>query len=164
MTVNALKLANSNPYSIAYLKGGSNNSIIKGTVEFFPWSTGTIIKLEVLGLPTSGEKTNNFFGFHIHEIGECKLGKNNKDFESAGGHYNPESQLHPEHVGDLPMIYSNNGYSFMLFYTSRFTPEEIVGKSVIIHSSLDDFKTQPSGNAGERIACGEIIKRRWMFS
>ena len=59
MTINALKLANSNPYAICYLKGNNEYSKLKGTVEFFPWSTGTIVKLEVVGLPT--ENVNNFF-------------------------------------------------------------------------------------------------------
>lgn len=56
------------------------------------------------------------------------------------------------------MIYSNEGYSFMLYYTSRFTPQEVIGKSAIIHSGIDDLKTQPSGNSGIKIACGVILK------
>jgi len=159
MTINALKLANSNPYAIAYLKGGKNNSEIKGTVEFFPWATGSIIKLEILGLPK--DTPNNFFGFHLHENGVCDITKN---FESSGAHYNKNMNAHPNHVGDLPMIYSNNGYAFMLYYTNRFTPDEIIGKSVIIHKMVDDLKTEPSGNSGERIACGVVIKRRWIFN
>lgn len=59
MTVNALKLANSNPYAVAYLKSNKDNVKLKGTVEFFPWATGTIIKLEIVGLPTGN--LNNFF-------------------------------------------------------------------------------------------------------
>jgi Cu-Zn family superoxide dismutase len=62
------------------------------------------------------------------------------------------------------MIYSNNGYSFMLYYTNRFKPDDVVGKSVIIHSMFDDMTTQPAGNSGNRIACGTITKRRWMFA
>lgn len=159
MTTNALKLANSNPYAICYLKGTKENIKIKGTVEFFPWATGSIIKLEILGLPMG--ELNNFFGFHIHENGVCEESKN---FENAGAHYDNGMNLHPNHVGDLPMVYSNRGYSFMLYYTNRFKPSDVIGRSVIIHNMVDDMMTQPSGNSGERIACGVIIKRRWMFA
>ena len=160
MTMNALKLANSNPYAICYLKGNNTNPKLKGTVELFPWSTGSIVKLEILGLPV--ENINNFFGFHIHKEGICDV---NKNFETAGPHFDEEKQnKHPNHTGDLPMIYSNNGYAFMLYYTNRFRPDDVVGKSIIIHKMRDDMVSQPSGNSGERIACGVIIKRRWMFA
>ena len=159
MTMNALKLANSNPYAICYLKGDKDNPKLKGTVEFFPWATGTIIKLEVVGLPTG--TLNNFFGFHIHEKGECDPLKN---FETAGSHYDVSMSSHPNHTGDLPNVYSNNGYAFMLYYTNRFKPDNIIGKSIIIHRMSDDLMTTPSGNSGSRIACGTIIKRRWMFA
>ena len=162
MTKNALVIANGNPYSIAYIKGNTDNKELKGTIEFFPWSTGSIIKIEIIGLPNINK--NNFFGFHIHENGECKETIEKPSFESAGGHLNLEQDKHPEHVGDLPLIYSNNGYSFMLYYTNRFTPEQVVGRSVIVHEMADDLKTDPAGNSGKRIACGTIIRRRWMFA
>ncbi len=154
MVQNVLKQTFNSPYALAYLSG--NKDDIKGIVEFFPWSSGSIIKLEVTGLPS--ENKNNFFGFHIHEFGICE-----ENFLTAGEHFNLEKDLHPNHMGDLPMIYSNNGYAFMLYYTDRFTPKDVVGKAVIIHKMLDDLKTDPSGNSGERIACGKIIKRNNMF-
>ena len=159
MTINALKLANGNPYAIAYLKGDKDNLKLKGTVEIFPWATGSIIKLEVSGLPTGN--LNNFFGFHIHEKGICEKDKN---FETSGLHYDVNMNMHPNHTGDLPNIYSNNGYAFMLYYTNRFKPDDVIGKSIIIHKMIDDMITQPSGNSGTRIACGVIVKRRWMFA
>lgn len=162
MTKNALMIANGNPYSVAYIKGNNENKNLKGTVEFFPWSTGSIIKLEILGLPVNND--NSFFGFHIHENSDCKIEENKPPFESAGKHYDIDENIHPNHTGDLPLIYSNKGYSFMLYYTNRFTPEQVVGKSIIIHKMADDLKTDPSGNSGERIACGTIIRRRWMFA
>ena len=85
-------------------------------------------------------------------------------FSSAGPHYDKNFNVHPNHTGDLPMIYSNKGYAFMLYYTNRFKPDEVVGRTVIIHKMMDDLMTEPSGNSGERIACGVIIKRRWMFA
>ena len=162
MVKNALVIANGNPYSVAYIKGNNEFKDIKGTVEFFPWATGSIIKLEIINLPNMNK--NNFFGFHIHENGKCETNYKKTSFESAGSHFNIEKDLHPNHIGDLPLIYSNNGYSFMLYYTSRFTPEDVVGKSVIIHEMADDLHTDPSGNSGNRIACGVIIRRRWMFA
>lgn len=158
--MNTLEFANSNPYAIAYINGGKNNINLNGVIEFIPWANGSIIKIEVAGLPT--DTKNNFFGFHIHENGICNIEVN---FETAGTHYNPDFDAHPNHIGDLPMIYSNNGYSFMLYYTSRFTPEDVVGKSIIIHNMVDDMKTQPAGNSGDRIACGVIrlnaTSNRW---
>lgn len=56
----------------------------------------------------------------------------------------------------MPPLFGNDGKAFSAFLTDRFTVKEIVGKTVIIHSSTDDFTTQPSGNSGEMIACGEI--------
>ena len=162
MTKNALTIANGNPYSVAYIKGNDENKSLKGTVEFFPWSTGSIIKLEIIGLPSDSK--NNFFGFHIHQNGECKIEEGKPDFEIAGKHFDDDKNTHPNHTGDLPLIYSNNGYSFMLYYTNRFTPEMVVSKSVIIHEMKDDLKTDPSGNSGKRIACGVINRRRWMFA
>jgi Cu-Zn family superoxide dismutase len=55
-------------------------------------------------------------------------------------------------------LIGNNGYAFLAFYTDRFTPGQVVGRAVIIHQNPDDFRSQPAGNAGKRLACG-IIKR-----
>lgn len=158
MIQSALNHANSNPYAVSYIKGNTENINIKGKVEFFVWSSGSIIKLEITGLPN--KEKNNFFGFHIHEYDVCD---EKEKFLTAGEHLNLEKDTHPNHMGDLPMIYSSNGYAFMLYYTDRFTPKDVVGKSVIIHKMIDDLKTNPSGNSGERIACGRIIKRKWLF-
>lgn len=79
-------------------------------------------------------------------------------FEAAGNHLNTENDKHPNHLGDLPMIYSNNGYAYMEFFTSRFTPDKVIDKTLIIHDDIDDFMTDPAGNSGERIACGKIVR------
>jgi len=55
-------------------------------------------------------------------------------------------------------LFSNSGYAWSSFLTNRFTVDQIIGRTVIIHSDPDDFTTQPSGNSGKKIACGEIIK------
>ena len=98
------------------------------------------------------------FGFHIHEGNAC-TGNENDPFANAGGHYNPTNCPHPYHAGDLPPLFSNNGYAFMSVLINKFTVNEIIGRTVIIHSQPDDFTTQPSGNSGKKIACGEIIEQ-----
>ncbi len=77
-------------------------------------------------------------------------------FPNTGNHYNPGNVPHPEHAGDLPPLLSNNGYAWMSFYTSRVNVEDIIGRSIVIHSMRDDFTTQPSGNSGDKIGCGVI--------
>lgn len=141
------------PYAIANIKGSDKYSNIKGIVEFYPFKGGSLIKLEIKGLPTKNK--NNFFGFHIHEGNECKS-KENDPFGLAGNHLNPEKDEHPNHLGDLPIIYSNNGYAYIQFYTSRFTKKDIINHVVIVHEKEDDLKSQPSGSSGEKIACGVI--------
>jgi len=77
-------------------------------------------------------------------------------FPNTGNHYNPGNVPHPEHAGDLPPLLSNSGYAWMSFYTSRVNVEDIIGRSLVIHSMRDDFTTQPSGNSGDKIGCGVI--------
>ena len=74
----------------------------------------------------------------------------------AKAHYNPDNCEHPYHAGDMPPIFGNNGYAFSIFLTNRFCTDEIIGKTVIIHLQPDDFHSQPSGDSGAKIACGEI--------
>ncbi|MGN1098421.1 MAG: superoxide dismutase family protein, partial [Clostridia bacterium] len=79
-------------------------------------------------------------------------------FADALGHYNPTAQLHPNHAGDMPPLILNGSNAYLSFITGRFRLEEVIGRTVIVHSHHDDFTTQPSGGAGEKIACGVI---RW---
>lgn len=144
------------PYGIADIKGSENYNTIKGKAKFYSWKNGTIIRIEVDGLPN--EHKNNFFGFHIHSGNECVEKQGEKNFESAGPHLNTENDKHAQHIGDLPMIYSNDGYAYMEFFTNRFKPEEVISHTIIIHRNKDDLITEPSGNSGNRIACGEIVR------
>lgn len=138
---------------MADLKGSLAYPKISGHVEFYEWGNGTLIKAEVHHLPD--KELNNFFGFHIHENGNCG---NPADFMDAGSHYRKGKTLHPQHDGDLTMLYSNNGYAFLSMFTQRFQVSEIIGRTVVIHEGMDDFKTDPAGNSGKRIACGSIKK------
>ncbi len=80
-------------------------------------------------------------------------------FPNTGNHYNPNNVPHPEHAGDLPPLLSNNGYAWMSFYTGRVNLNDVIGRSLVIHGMADDFRTQPSGNSGDKIACGVIEAR-----
>ena len=143
------------PYAVANIKGSKKFNNIKGKVKFYPCKNGSIVKLEIEGLPNKNK--NNFFGMHIHEGSKCEENEGEKPFTSAGSHLNTNNDKHPNHVGDMPSIYSNDGYAYMEFFTNRFKPEEVVGRTVIIHENKDDFMTDPAGNSGDRIACGEIM-------
>lgn len=105
---------------------------------------------EVRGLPHDG-----FYGLHIHEGGGC----GGEDFSQSGAHFNPSGATHPNHAGDLPPLLSNDGMAQMSVLTGRFRVDEIIGKTVVLHSCPDDFTTQPAGNAGQKIACGVICAK-----
>jgi Cu-Zn family superoxide dismutase len=94
---------------------------------------------------------------HIHEGRSC-TGNAADPFADTGGHFNPKNQPHPLHAGDLPPLFSNGGFGYYSFFTARFRPAEIIGRTVVIHSGPDDFKTQPAGDSGSKIACGVVEK------
>ncbi len=141
-------------FAVADIKGGEKYPEIKGKAKFYSQKSGVFINIEIENLPI--ENKNNFFGLHIHEGDICGEGKGDNPFSEAGEHHNLEGDKHPQHIGDLPMIYSNEGYAYMEFYTDRYEPKEILNHTIIVHEGMDDFKTDPAGNSGERIACGEI--------
>ena len=98
---------------------------------------------------------HNLLNMHIHEGGSC-TGNASDPLADAGMHYNPNKCPHPEHAGDLPSLFTTKGNAFLAVLTDRFSINEIIGKTVIIHSAPDDFGTQPAGNSRSKIACGEI--------
>ncbi|MGN0678787.1 MAG: superoxide dismutase family protein [Oscillospiraceae bacterium] len=155
--------------AIAKIQGGGEYPRIRGVVRFRQTNRGVIVSAEIMGLPTRPRRGcgDNIFGFHIHEGRECdmnnrprgemgEMGNNRDPFAAAMSHYNPGNCAHPFHSGDLPPLFGNNGYAQMSFLTDRFTVREIIGRVVIIHDQPDDFNSQPSGNSGEKIACGVI--------
>ena len=148
--------ANYKPNSGADISGGENYPGIRGRVIFRQQKNGVLVTADIYGLPT-GETgcDSGVFGFHIHEGEDC--GSNGQEpFSNTKGHYNPGDCPHPYHAGDLPPLFENDGYAYMSFLTNRFTATEIIGRTVVIHLKPDDFHSQPSGNSGEKIACGVI--------
>lgn len=133
----------------AIIKGNDEFSEIRGEVLFYQCRHSVLVTVKISGLPNNG---SGFYGFHIHEGDSCE----GEDFPKTGAHYNPLNSAHPEHSGDLPPLLSCSGDAFMQVKTNRFRVRDIIGRTVIIHGNTDDFKTQPSGNAGEKIACGVI--------
>lgn len=147
--------------AIAKITGGPFAPAIKGTVTFQEVPGGTLVCANITGLPpfspASGTKPQvGPFGFHIHEKGNCAVGDPKDPFKGAGGHYNPTNQPHGNHVGDFPVLFSNNGIARMCFFTNKFRVQDVIGRSVMIHESPDDYKTEPAGNSGRRLACGVI--------
>ena len=148
--------ANYKPNSAADISGGENYPGIRGRVIFRQQKNGVLVTADIYGLPT-GETgcDSGVFGFHIHEGEDC--GSNGQEpFSNTKGHYNPGDCPHPYHAGDLPPLFENDGYAYMSFLTNRFTATEIIGRTVVIQLKPDDFHSQPSGNSGEKIACGVI--------
>ncbi len=141
---------NNNKISVSYIRGNDKYNNLYGVAYFYPYKNGTIMEIEINNMP---KDNTHPYALHIHEGGIC----NKNDFTEALDHYNPTNTIHPSHAGDLPPLFSNNGYSYMRVFTDRFTPEEIKGRTVIIHESFDDFISQPSGSSGPRIACGIIV-------
>lgn len=146
--------------AVARIMGSSRFSGIGGTVRFYQLLDGVLVVAEIVGLPYFTDNGKSpIFAFHIHEGENCS-GDEHDPFKNARMHYNPNDELHPYHAGDLPPIFGVRGYAFSAFMTMRFSVREIIGKTIIIHSGIDDFSSQPAGNAGEKIACGEIVANK----
>lgn len=144
--------------AVAYIKGGEEYPNITGTVGFKGVKGGTWVDADISGLPEFRAATDDSVqigphGFHIHN-GNCS----GSNFENIGTHLNPDNRPHGDHMGDLPALFSNHGRAKMLVFTDKFTPDMVIGRNVVIHSSPDDYMTQPSGNSGKPIACGMIEK------
>ncbi len=110
-----------------------------------------------------GLRPNQEHGLHIHEVGDCSSG----DGMSTKGHFDPHKKPHghpssgERHAGDLPALKANQeGRARVAVDVDLITvspgPASVVGRGLIVHADPDDYKTQPTGNAGARIACGVI--------
>ena len=143
----------SRPDAVAYVRGGADAPNINGQVRFYQEPRSVRVEVDIAGLPKDSE--TGFFGFHIHEGNSCAAA----GFPQTGNHYNPDSTTHPRHAGDLPPLLMQQGRAEMTVRTDRFRVQDIIGRTVVIHSNPDDFNTQPAGNTGTKIACGVIGKR-----
>jgi Cu-Zn family superoxide dismutase len=153
------QLCGGEPLAAARVKGSPAYPAIRGRVSFYQTGQGVIVLAEVTGLPTTSDAGPGcdypVFAMHIHEGGSC-TGNAQDPFADTKGHYNPANCQHPAHAGDLPPLFSNGGTAWYAVLTDRFTVNSVIGRTVIIHRHPDDFTTQPSGNSGEKIACGVI--------
>jgi Cu-Zn family superoxide dismutase len=134
-----------------------------GTAELSETPTGVLVTVKLSGIPP-GEHA-----LHLHTTGQCEA----PDFKSAGGHYNPESKSHgfknPEgaHKGDLPNVYVEadgtlNVDAFVAGVTLAPGAQSLLdddGTAIVVHAKLDDYSTDPAGDAGDRIACGVVEKK-----
>lgn len=153
---NLTALLTQRPQAVAIIKGSDVYPQIRGTIRFYQTRCGVLVAAELCGLPASAQTCERaVFGFHIHSGNHCS-GNGREVFSEAMAHYNPDTCPHPSHAGDLPPLFGNDGYAWSAFLTNRFSVKEIIGRSLIVHAQPDDFTTQPSGNAGEKIACGQI--------
>jgi Cu-Zn family superoxide dismutase len=143
----------------AVLKDAQGAEVGKATLTTTP--SGVLISLDLTALH-AGEHA-----FHIHAVGKCEPPK----FESAGPHFNPDSTKHglmnPQgpHAGDMPNLHVPEGGKLqveVLNPTVTLSAESALldqdGSAIVVHAGADDYRTDPAGNAGDRIACGVITK------
>ena len=144
------------PDAAAFMHGSPQYPDIAGIVFFYVRKEGVYVTADIFGLPKGTPPCQNrIFAFHIHTGSECS-GNSADPFADTMGHFNPSGCDHPYHAGDLPPLFECGGHAWMTVLTDRFTVDDIIGKTVVIHSAPDDFHSQPSGNSGEKIVCGVI--------
>ena len=146
------------PFAAAEIAGSAEYPAIGGRVSFYETTCGVLVSALICGLPAADCACGRrIFAMHIHSGAAC-TGNAEDPFADTLSHYNPGGCAHPAHAGDLPPLFENGGHAFSVFLTDRFSVREVLGKTVVIHAGPDDFKTQPSGDAGRKIACGKIEK------
>jgi Cu-Zn family superoxide dismutase len=147
------------PQAVAELQPTKGNTA-RGTATFTQVGDKMRVHAVVTGLKPGMEH-----GFHVHEVGDCSSG----DGMSAKGHFNPYGKPHAHystserHAGDLPALKADaNGRAELSIDLDVITvaagPASVVGRGLIVHAQPDDYRTQPTGNAGARLACA-VIRR-----
>ncbi len=141
--------------AVSNLKATTGNAVI-GSVSLVKTANGVHIFAQLAGLMRGDH------GFHIHEKGDCSSG----DGKSAGGHFNPHKATHggpdsaTRHVGDLGNIVAGKdgkaSYDRVDTLVTFKGTNNIIGRSIIVHAGTDDLTSQPTGDAGARVACGVI--------
>lgn len=132
-----------------------------GTAQLF--SNGSEVTLSV----TLAGITAGTHGIHLHSVGRCDA----PDFTTAGPHLNPGARKHghqnPDgaHLGDLPNVVTNASGTGSVSATLTGMPQDVVaalldqdGTAIVVHAGEDDYRTDPSGNSGARIACGVLTR------
>lgn len=132
-------------------------STAAGTVKLTQLADGSVeVKVDLTGVPAG------VHGFHVHDKGDC--GDNGN---AAGGHFNPAATAHgapaapPHHAGDFGNVTASDAGEVRTTFTTRSVTVEAgassaAGHAIILHANPDDLVTQPTGNAGPRIACGVV--------
>ncbi|MDR0184369.1 superoxide dismutase family protein [Lysobacter arvi] len=141
----------------------ASGSLVSGKLTVVPMGNGVHLTGEVGGL-----SPGSTHAIHIHEKGDCSAA----DASSAGGHFNPGAQPHGKvgsgahHGGDMDNLVANTeGVAKVNAHAEGVTlgggaANDVAGKAVIVHAAADDYRTQPTGNAGGRVACGVITVQR----
>ena len=139
-----------------------SGSTVTGKVTFTRIEGKVSMQVTVKGL------TPGTHAIHLHDKGDCSA----PDATSAGGHWNPSSEDHgkwghaPFHHGDIGNLVADAKGNATMSVTSELwtlgdgKPSDVVGHAVVVHAKEDDFTTQPTGNAGGRVACGVIRKSK----
>lgn len=152
----ALSATASEPTTAIAVLHSTKGSKVEGVVTFTKSGNETKIVADLTGLKPGQH------GFHIHEFGDCS----SSDGKSAGGHFNPTNNAHAghdadkRHEGDLGNIEADSSGKAHLELTDKIMTmsgeKSIIGRGLIVHEKADDMKTQPTGDAGGRVACGVI--------
>lgn len=148
------------PVARTELKPTAGNGV-SGWVQFEQLGSQVRVSAEIRGLRPNAEH-----GFHVHEKGDCSAA----DGMSAGGHFNPGGKAHAHHgqaerhAGDMPNLQADaSGVARVNWNTALLSvpagQASVVGRSVIVHRDPDDYRSQPAGNSGPRLACGVIAAR-----
>ena len=137
----------------------ASGSLVSGKLVLMPMGDGVHIRGDIGGL-----QPGSTHGFHIHDKGDCSAA----DASSAGGHFNPSAQPHgragqgAHHAGDSENLVADaNGVAHVNTHLQGVAlgggaKNDILGRAIIVHAAQDDYVTQPTGNAGARVACGVI--------